>query len=66
MREFPAKVALLGRRDGPKDGMGDYCTYLGATLGRHAYNLEIVRVPRPERGWGAALVDPPFRLTALS
>ena len=50
-------IALLGRRDGPTDGVGDYCTYLGATLGLHGYQLEIVRVPWPERGWGAALAD---------
>jgi hypothetical protein len=50
-------VALLGRCDGPPDGVGDYCTYLGATLGLHGYLLEIVRVPWPERGWGAALAD---------
>src|SRR5580700_799887 len=30
-RELPAMVALLGRRDGPTDVVGDYCTYLVAT-----------------------------------
>jgi hypothetical protein len=50
-------IALLGRRDGPTDGVGDYRIYLGATLGLHGYQLEIVRVPWPERGWGAALAD---------
>jgi glycosyltransferase involved in cell wall biosynthesis len=50
-------IALLGRRDGPTDGVADYCTYLGAALGLHGYELEIARVPWPERGWGAALAD---------
>src|SRR6267143_912642 len=50
-------IALLGRRDGPTDGVADYCTHLGAALGLHDCELETVRVPWPERGWGAALAD---------
>ena len=50
-------IALLGRRDGPTDGVADYCTHLGAALGLHDCELETVRVPWPERGWGAALTD---------
>jgi glycosyltransferase involved in cell wall biosynthesis len=50
-------IALLGRGDGPTDGVADYCTYLGATLELNSCELEIVRVPWPERGWGAALAD---------
>ena len=38
-------IALLGRRDGPIDGVADYCTYLSAALGLHGYELETVRVP---------------------
>jgi hypothetical protein len=38
-------VVLLGRRDGPRDGVGDYCTYLGETLGLPGDQLEIVRLP---------------------
>jgi glycosyltransferase involved in cell wall biosynthesis len=48
---------MLGQRDGPTDGVADYCTYLGATLRLHDCELEIVRVPWQERGWGAALAD---------
>jgi glycosyltransferase involved in cell wall biosynthesis len=50
-------IALLGRRDGPTDGVADYCTHLSAALGLHGYELEIARVPWPERGWGVALED---------
>jgi hypothetical protein len=50
-------IALLGRRDGPTDGVADYCTYLGAALRLKGYELETVRVPWPEQGWGAALAD---------
>ena len=50
-------IAVLGRRDGPTDGVADYCTHLGAALGSRGYDLEIFRVPWPERGWGAALAD---------
>ena len=50
-------IALLGRRDEPTDGVADYCTHLGAALGLHGYELEIVHVPWHERGWGAALAD---------
>jgi glycosyltransferase involved in cell wall biosynthesis len=50
-------IALLGRRDKPTDGVADYCTHLSAALGSRGYELEIVRVPWPERGWGVALAD---------
>lgn len=44
-------IALLGRRDGPTDGVADYCTHLGAALGLHGYELEIAPVPwRNEAG----------------
>jgi glycosyltransferase involved in cell wall biosynthesis len=48
---------LLGRRDEPTDGVAEYCTHLGTALGLRGYELEIVRVPWPERGWVAALAD---------
>jgi glycosyltransferase involved in cell wall biosynthesis len=48
---------MLGRRDGPTDGVADYCTHLRAALGHHGYDLEIFRVPWPELGWDAALAD---------
>lgn len=54
---FQRWIALLGRRDGPTDGVADYCTYLGAALRLHGYELETVHVPWPEHGWGAALAD---------
>jgi glycosyltransferase involved in cell wall biosynthesis len=50
-------IAVLGRRDGPTDGVADYCEQLGAALGLHGYELETVRMPWPERGWAAALAD---------
>jgi len=50
-------IAVLGRRDEPTDGVADYCAHLGATLRLRGYDLEIVRVPWEERGWGAALAD---------
>jgi glycosyltransferase involved in cell wall biosynthesis len=50
-------IAVLGRRDGPTDGVADYCTHLSAALQPHGYDLEVFRVPWPERGWGAALAD---------
>lgn len=50
-------IAVLGKRDRPTDGVADYCIHLGAALGLRGYDLEIVRVPWPERGWGAALAD---------
>lgn len=50
-------VALLGRGDEPTDGVADYCTHLGVALHRRGYELEMVRVPWSERGWGVALAD---------
>jgi glycosyltransferase involved in cell wall biosynthesis len=50
-------IALLGWRDGPTDGVADYCAHLGIALGLRGYELEIVRVLWPERGWRAALAE---------
>jgi hypothetical protein len=48
-------TALLGRRDEPTDAVEEYCRYLGATLGAHGFEQEVVRVSWAERGWSAAL-----------
>lgn len=50
-------IALLGYHDEPTDGVADYCTHLGAALGLRGYELEIVRVSWPDRGWVVALAD---------
>jgi glycosyltransferase involved in cell wall biosynthesis len=50
-------IALLGRGDGPTDGVADYCTHFGAALRLHGYEFKIVRVAWQERGWSAALRD---------
>ena len=50
-------IALLGRCDRPTDDVADYRTHLGAALRLRGYEVEIVRVPCQERGWGAALAD---------
>jgi glycosyltransferase involved in cell wall biosynthesis len=47
--------ALLGRRDEPTDGVADYCQFLGEALARRNAQLEVTRVPWPERGWPQAL-----------
>jgi glycosyltransferase involved in cell wall biosynthesis len=48
-------IALLGRRDEPTDGVGDYCEYLAAALARKGQTLELVRMPWAELGWRPAL-----------
>jgi glycosyltransferase involved in cell wall biosynthesis len=55
--EAPAKkwIALLGRRDLPTDGIGDYCSFLGVALGRQNVELRNVRVNWAEEGWIRAL-----------
>jgi len=45
----------LGRRDHPTDALQDYCRYLGQALAEQGYDLELVRMPWPERGWLPAL-----------
>jgi glycosyltransferase involved in cell wall biosynthesis len=49
----PAKqlVFLLGKRDGPTDGVRDYCEYLAAALGRRGYLTEIQHVDGVSKGW---------------
>ena len=44
-------TALLGRRDAPADGVEDYCTFLGTSLGARGIELKQARVPWSETGW---------------
>ncbi len=48
-------VALLGQRDMPTDAVEEYCRYLGAALGKHAFSFEIARVDWATKGWRRAL-----------
>jgi glycosyltransferase involved in cell wall biosynthesis len=48
-------IALLGKKDEPTDGVGDYCEYLAAALARKGQVLELVRMPWEERGWRPSL-----------
>jgi glycosyltransferase involved in cell wall biosynthesis len=48
-------IALLGRRDQPTDALEDYCCWLGDALEKQGYDLALVRMPWPERGWLSAL-----------
>jgi len=48
-------IALLGRRDEPTDGVADYCSFLAQALRKQDIELEIVRMPWAERGWGEAM-----------
>ena len=48
-------IALLGRRDEPTDGVADYCHALAPALRKRSVDLEIVRVPWEERGWGEVM-----------
>jgi glycosyltransferase involved in cell wall biosynthesis len=47
-------IALLGRRDEPTDGVGDYCRFLGQALRTLGVELELDYFPWAERGWRAA------------
>ena len=48
-------VALLGRPDGPTDGVADYCAFLGRALERRGVDFKIARAPASEEGWLRAL-----------
>src|ERR1700730_16463576 len=48
-------IALLGRRDEPTDAVEEYCRYLATALRERGFEMSLVRLPWPERGWAAAL-----------
>ncbi len=48
-------VALLGRRDEPTDGVGDYCLFLGQALSQRGVRLRHCRVHWTQKGWVSAL-----------
>jgi len=50
-------IVLLGKRDEPTDAVEEYCEFLGKALCARGIELELVRVPWPERGWQAALSE---------
>jgi glycosyltransferase involved in cell wall biosynthesis len=55
MKTEPFLIALLGKREKPTDGVGDYCHFLGDALARRGITMETVRVDWDEVGWIAAL-----------
>jgi glycosyltransferase involved in cell wall biosynthesis len=48
-------IALLGKRDTPTDGVEDYCAHLREALALRGDDLQLVRAPWAEQGWGRAL-----------
>lgn len=50
-------VAVLGWRDEPTDAVEEYCQYLSRALEAHAMQLEVIRVPWSEMGWGRAVQE---------
>ena len=50
-------TAVLGWQDKPTDAVEEYCQYLRGGLAAHGIELELMRVPWPEMGWGKALRD---------
>jgi glycosyltransferase involved in cell wall biosynthesis len=48
-------VLLLGKRDGPADGVRDYSEYLAQALRRRGIETEIARVEWHSEGWARAL-----------
>src|SRR5882672_9673573 len=47
-------IALLGRRDAPRDAAEEYCRYLGEALIAEEFDLNIERVAWRESGWRSA------------
>jgi glycosyltransferase involved in cell wall biosynthesis len=50
-------LAVLGQRDVPTDGVGEYCHYLDAALSKHAIQLSPIRVPWASAGWQKAIAQ---------
>jgi len=48
-------IALLGRKDVPTDAVEEYCSYLGAALEAHEFQVQIRRVPWELHGWRQSL-----------
>ena len=52
---MPSLIALLGLRDGPTDGVADYCEFLSRALSKQGVEVQTARVPWDEIGWPHAL-----------
>ena len=55
MGKIPDMIALLGLRDGPTDGVADYCEFLSRALSKRGVEVQAARVPWDKIGWPRAL-----------